>query len=235
LAEALQDVDRMYGRIPEKLRKDPDFKKFMKKAGPILSKGAGGPGYKGATLTLGGKYGDSYTIPPEDAKTLVNTKSLVRQGKKIAAKGSEKFATKALQKTAGLASRGMAALWGTPAVVAADLLLSSEVGIDQYGRHIDTPKGFEAAEKDNAIADYYSTYGSFPENYNADDHNQNAIIDRIESTVRSETMAAMLRQESGKQSQPTPEELARKKWRSSILRHEVITGENPMHEMGGGS
>jgi len=171
------------------------------------------------------------------AEALQDAKTLVKQGKNIGAKGSAKFATKALLKTGlGLASKGMAALWGYPAVVAADLLLGSSVaGIDQYGRKFDTPKGHDAIEKDNAIADYYATYGSFPENYNADDHNQNAIIDRIESTVRSETMAAMLRQESGKQSQPTPEELARKKWRSSILRHEVITGENPMHEMGGGS
>ena len=170
------------------------------------------------------------------ADVLQNAKTLVKQGKNIGAKGSAKFSARTLQKAGlGLASKGMAALWGTPDIVGESLLVSSDVGVDQYGRYSDTPKGHEAIEKDNAIADYYSTYGSFPENYNADDHNQNAIIDRIESTVRSETMAAMLRQESGKQSQPTPEELARKKWRSSILRHEVITGENPMHEMGGGA
>jgi hypothetical protein len=170
------------------------------------------------------------------AEALQDAKTLVKQGNKIGAKGAAKFSTKALQKAGlGLASKGMAALWGYPAILGEAALISANVGVDQYGRYSDTPEGHDAIEKDNAVADYYATYGSFPENYNADDHNQNAIIDRIESTVRSETMAAMLRQESGKQSQPTPEELARKKWRSSILRHEVITGENPMQEMGGGA
>jgi len=170
------------------------------------------------------------------AEALQNAKTLVKQGNKIEAQGAAKFSAKALQKVGlGLASKGMAALWGYPAILGEAAFISANVGVDQYGRKFDTPEGHDAIEKDNAVADYYATYGSFPENYNADDHNQNAIIDRIESTVRSETMAAMLRQESGKQSQPTPEELARKKWRSSILRHEVITGENPMHEMGGGA
>jgi hypothetical protein len=206
----------------------------MKKVKPILSKGAGGPGYKGATLTQGGKFGDSYTTPPEINP--VNTKDLVRQGKKIAAKGSARYAKRAL-KGVGLASKGLALLWGTPAVIGAELLISKDAGVDQYGRKVDTPEGYNAMTKDNAIADYYSTYGSYPESYNPGDHNQNAIIDRIEAKVRSETMANMLRRESGQQSQPTPEEEVRKKWRTQILTHEAITGENPMGEtgMGGGA
>ena len=182
-------------------------------------------------------FGGKPTTPDvaPSATTAINTKSLVRQGQKIAAKGSAKYATKALQKGSMLASKGLALLWGTPAVIGAELLISKDAGVDQYGRKVDTPEGYNAMTKDNAIADYYSTYGSYPESYNPGDHNQNAIIDRIEAKVRSETMAAMLRQESGKQSQPTPEEEVRKKWRTQILTHEAITGENPFNEMGGGA
>ena len=30
---------------------------------------------------------------------------------------------------------------------------------------ITTPKGFKAAEEDKAVADYFTEYGSFPENF----------------------------------------------------------------------
>ena len=148
----------------------------------------------------------------------VNTKSLIRQGQKIAAKGSARYATQALKKGASLASKGLAMLWGTPAVIGTELLISKDAGTDQYGRKIDTPEGYKSMQADNAVADYYATYGSYPENYKPGDHNQNAIVDRVEAKLRSEIMAKQLRQQSGvQQTQPTPEEMARNRWRREVL------------------
>jgi len=189
--------------------KEKALLRWSKQQGPkFTGKPIKGKPIKGATL----RDIAQPTINP------VNTKDLVRQGQKIAAKGSARYATKALQKGARLASKGLALLWGTPAVIGAELLISKDAGTDQYGRKIDTPEGYKSMQEDNAVADYYATYGSYPENYKPGDHNQNAIVDRVEAKLRSEIMAKQLRQQSGvQQTQPTPEEMARNKWRREVL------------------
>ena len=223
----LPDVDRMYGRIPESLQKNPDFKKFMKKAGPVLSKGYGKEGYKGATLTQGGKFGDSYTTPPsEEAKNLINSKSLVRQGKKIGAKTSANMVSKALRGSGKVALKGLGAVFGTPAIIAADLLDSKVAGTDQFGRALDTVDGFEAAKRDDKVADYFLTYGTFPEGTDLDSFNRDAVNSRITGKLRSEHMAQQLRQvnrgmefmRGNNPTQPTPEEQERQRFRYDVMR-----------------
>ena len=92
----------------------------------------------------------------EDPTSAINSASLVRQGKKIGAKASATFAGKALRKSASVAGKGLGVLFGGPAVIAADLLISDNAGQDQYGRSVDTPKGFKAAEEDKAVAYYFT-------------------------------------------------------------------------------
>jgi hypothetical protein len=213
----------MYGRIPESLQKNPDFKKFMKKAGPRLDKGYGKKGYKGATLTQGGKFGDSYTTPP--AENLVNSKSLVRQGAKIGAKTSAGVVSKALRNSAKIAMKGVGAVLGMPAVIAYDLLDSKTAGTDQFGRALDTPDGWEAAKQDDKVADYFATYGVLPEGTTEGSYNPTAVISRVEGKFRSEQMANTLRQVNrgmafmqGKNPvQETPEQMARKNIRDGIM------------------
>lgn len=242
MAEKLQGVDRMYGRIPESLQKNPDFKKFMKKAGPILSKGAGKEGYKGATLTQGGKFGDSYITPPgEESKNLVNSKSLVRQGAKIGSKTSTNIISKALRNSTKVAGKASGAVLGLPGMLAFDLLDSKKAGTDQFGRFLDTVDGMEAAKTDEKVADYFATYGVLPEGTAEGSFNMAAVTSRIESKLRSEQMANMLRQVNRGMSfmqgknpvQETPEQISRKNVRDSIM-NAWYPAEDTDHQSGRG-
>ena len=242
MAETLQGVDQMYGRIPESLQKNPDFKKFMKKAKPILAKGYGKKGYKGATLTQGGKFGDSYTTPPtEEAKNLVNSKSLVRQGAKIGAKTGTNILTKALRNSTKIAGKASGVVLGLPGILAFDLLDSKKAETIQFGRFLDTPDGMEAAKTDEKVADYYLTYGTLPEGTAEGSYNIAAVTSRIEGKLRSEQMANMLRQVNrgtafmqGKNPvQETPEQMARKDFRDNIM-NEWYPAEKTDHQSGRG-
>ena len=170
----------------------------------------------------------------EDPTSAINSASLVRQGKKIGAKASATFAGKALRKRAAVAGKGLGVLFGGPAVIAADLLISDNAGQDQYGRSVDTPKGFKAAEEDKAVADYFTEYGSFPENFDPEGgHNMNAVLDNIEKKLRSEQMANQVRQINGgmafmqgkTQTGPTPEQVERQKFRYDSMK--ALTGTTP--------
>ena len=162
----------------------------------------------------------------EDPTSAINSASLIRQGKRIGAKGSARFAAKALRGSAKLALRTAGTIFGTPAYIAADLLDSKKAGTDQFGRALDTPDGWEAAKRDDKVADYFLTYGTYPEETGTDSFNQEAVNSRIAGKLRSEHMAQQLRQVNngmafmqGKgMSQPTPEQQQRQKFRYDVMR-----------------
>ena len=54
----------------------------------------------------------------EDPTSAINSASLIRQGKRIGAKGSARFAAKALRGSAKLALRTAGTIFGTPAYIA---------------------------------------------------------------------------------------------------------------------
>ena len=168
----------------------------------------------------------------EDPTSAINSQSLVRQGKKIASKGSSSFAIKALRKSATLGGKALGILFGSPAVIASDLLLSAKkAGTDKYGRAVDTQKGFLSAQEDTATADYFAQYGSFPENVDFDARNPQAIFDRIKKQTHAQVMAEVLRNQTpfqrarGLNKQPTPEELARQAWGRKLVSPQVVQGE----------
>jgi len=167
----------------------------------------------------------------EDPTSAVNAKSLVRQGNKMAARGTANVAAKALRKTAGLAGKVLGTLFGTPAIIASDLLESKVAGTDKYGRAIDTQKGFQAAQEDTATADYFAQYGSFPENIDFTKRSPQAIFDRIKKQTEAQVMAEALRNQTpfqrarGINKQPTPEDLARQSWGRKLISNEVVQGE----------
>ena len=166
----------------------------------------------------------------EDPTSAVNSKSLVRQGNKMAARGTARVATKALRRTAGLAGKVLGTLFGTPAIIASDLVDSKVAGVDKYGRAVDTPKGFKSAQEDTATADYFAQYGSFPESVDFNVRNPQAIFDRIKKQTKAEVMAQQLRgtpyqRARGINKQPTPEDLARQSWGRKLISNEVVQGE----------
>ena len=166
----------------------------------------------------------------EDPTSAINSKSLVRQGNKMAARGTASVATKALRRTAGLAGKVLGTLFGTPAIIASDLLDSKVAGTDKYGRAVDTQKGFQAAQEDTATADYFAQYGSFPENVDFNVRNPQAIFDRIKKQTKAQVMAEALRNQTpyqrarGINKQPTPEDLARQSWGRKLISNEVVQG-----------
>ena len=112
--------------------------------------------------------------------------------------------------------------------------MQDNAGQDQYGRSVDTPKGFKAAEEDKAVADYFTEYGSFPENFDPEGgHNMNAVLDNIEKKLRSEQMASQVRQinsgmafmQGKTQAGPTPEQVERQKFRYDSMK--ALTGTTP--------
>ena len=166
----------------------------------------------------------------EDPTSAVNSASLVRQGKKIAAKGSANLASKLLRRSVGLAGKTLGMLFGSPAVIASDLVTSDTAGVDKYGRAVDTPKGFKLAQEDTATADYFAQYGSFPENVDFNKRNPQAIFDRIKKQTKSQVMAEQLSRNQiqrarGINQQPTPEDLARQSWGRKLISNEVVQGE----------
>ena len=166
----------------------------------------------------------------EDPTSAINSKSLVRQGNKIAAKGTASIAATALRKTAGLAGKVLGTLFGTPAVIADRLLDSKVAGTDKYGRAFDTQKGFQSIQEDTATADYFAQYGSFPENVDFNVRNPQAIFDRIKKQTKAQVMAEALRNQTpyqrarGINKQPTPEDLARQSWGRKLISNEVVQG-----------
>ena len=162
----------------------------------------------------------------EDPTTAVNSASLVRQGKKIGAKTSANMVSKALRGSGKLALKGLGTIFSMPVMIASDLLDSKKVGTDQFGRALDTPEGFEAAKRDDKVADYFLTYGTFPEETGTDSFNREAVNSRIAGKLRSEHMAQQLRQVSrgmefmrgNNPTQPTPEEQERQKFRYDVMR-----------------
>lgn len=166
----------------------------------------------------------------EDPTSAINSKSLVRQGNKMAARGTANVAAKALRKTAGLAGKVLGTLFGTPAIIASDLLDSKVAGTDKYGRAVDTQKGFQSAQEDTATADYFAQYGSFPENVDFNKRNPQAVFDRIKKQTKAQVMAEQLRRTPfqrarGINQQPTPEDLARQSWGRKLISNEVVQGE----------
>jgi len=177
----------------------------------------------------------------EDPTTAFNSKSLVRQGAKIGAKGSANYASKALRSSAKIAMKGVGAVFGMPAVIAYDLLDSKKAGTDQFGRALDTKDGWEAAKQDDKVADYFATYGVLPEGTNEGSYNPAAVISRIEGKLRSEQMANTLRQVNrgmafmqGKNPmQETPEQMSRKDFRDSVM-NAWYPAEDTDHQSGRG-
>ena len=177
----------------------------------------------------------------EDPTTALNSKSLVRQGRKISAKATANYASKALRNSAKVAMKASGAVLGMPGILAFDLLDSKVAGTDQFGRALDTPEGLEAAKTDNKVADYFLTYGTYPEGINIDSVNHNAVSSRIESKLRSEQMANTLRQVNrgmafmqGKNPmQETPEQMSRKDFRDSIM-NAWYPAEDTDHQSGRG-
>ena len=168
--------------------------------------------------TLQGKF--------EDPTSAINSASLVRQGKRIGAKTGTNAITKALRSSGKIAGRAFGTVLGTPAYIAADLLDSKVAGTDQFGRALDTPDGWEAAKRDDKVADYFLTYGTFPESTDLNSFNREAVNSRITGKLRSEHMAQQLRQvnrgmefmRGNNPTQPTPEEQERQRFRYDVMR-----------------
>ena len=162
-----------------------------------------------------------------DPRQAVNSKSLVRAGKKIAS-GAGGFMAKQLRQFAGMASKLGGRAWG-PVMLAEELLRSKTAGTDKYGRAIDTPTGFKNAQLDLETADYFATHGSFPENVDFNKRNPQAIFDRIKSQTKAEVTAQMLKMNPvqrarGINRQPTPESLARQQWDTMLTNPQMTQG-----------
>ena len=140
----------------------------------------------------------------EDPSTVVSSKALVNQGNRLGSKTSATLTAKALRGAAKQALSGAGRLlFSTPAVIAQDILISESVGQDQFGRAIDTPEGFQKAERDREVADYFMQYGAFPEESSGT--NQQAVENMIENKMKQQRMAQILRAEKGNQ-EITPEQ-----------------------------
>ena len=124
-------------------------------------------------------------------------------------------------------------------MLAFDLLDSKKAGTDQFGRFLDTVDGMEAAKRDDKVADYFLTYGTYPEGTTEGSVNVAAVTSRIESKLRSEQMANTLRQVNrgmafmqGKNpTQETPEQMARKDFRNNIM-NDWYPAERTDHQSG---
>ena len=177
----------------------------------------------------------------QDPTTAVNSKSLVRQGARIGAKTSANVMSKALRNSTKIAGKAGGIVLGLPGVLAFDLLDSKKAGTDQFGRFLDTVDGMEAAKRDDKVADYFLTYGTYPEGTTEGSVNVAAVTSRIESKLRSEQMANTLRQVNrgmafmqGKTPvQETPEQISRKNVRNSIM-NEWYPAESTDHQSGRG-
>lgn len=103
----------------------------------------------------------SQSIDPRQA---VNSKSLVRAGKKIAEKAAAtagEFSVKQLRKIAGAIGKTGGRAWG-PVMLAEQLLKSKKSGGDQWGRQLDTPTGFKAAQLDDQVVSQWINTGRPP-------------------------------------------------------------------------
>ena len=137
-----------------------------------------------------------------------DSKSLVKKGNKVGAQTNPKLTTSALRNAAGGVMKGAGKLlFNTPAVIATDILASKETGTDQFGRFVDTPEGFMKAERDREVAEYYMEYGAIPEDVDWSENGVNypAIENMIESKMKQERMAQLIRAEGG-QTDVTPEQ-----------------------------
>ncbi len=169
-----------------------------------------------------------------DPRQGINSKSLVRAGNKIGTKISANVIAKALRSSAKTVGKTGGTVLGMPGVLAFDLLASKQTGTDQYGRFLDTPEGLEGAKTDEKIADYYATYGTLPEGTTEGSFNAAAVIGGIEKRMKAERMAAILRQVNRGMSfmqgvnpmQETPEQIARKEMRNTIMRDLGMPGES---------
>jgi len=175
----------------------------------------------------------------EDPTTAINSKSLVRQGAKLGAKTSASSIAKALRGSAKIAGKVSGTVLGMPGILAFDLLASKQAGTDQYGRFLDTPEGLEGARTDEKVADYYATYGTLPEGTTEGSFNAAAVIGGIEKRMKAEQMASILRQinrgmpfmQGANPMQETPEQIARKEMRNTIMRDLGMPGESD-HQVG---
>ena len=161
-----------------------------------------------------------------DPRQAVNSKSLVRAGKKLAS-GTGGFMARQLRNFAGMATKVSGKAWG-PVMLAEELLRSKTAGTDKYGRAIDTPTGFRNAQLDLETADYFATHGAFPENTDFNKRNSRAIFDRIKSQTQAEVQAAMLKMnpvQRTRSQQPTPESLARQEWDRMLTNPNMTQGE----------
>jgi hypothetical protein len=169
-----------------------------------------------------------------DSRQSINSKSLVRAGKKIGAKVSAKAIANALRSSVKTAGKAGGTVLSMPGVLAFDLLASKQVGTDQYGRFLDTPEGLEGAKTDEKIADYYATYGTLPEGTTEGSFNAAAVIGGIEKRMKAEQMANILRQvnrgmsfmQGANPMQETPEQMARKKIRNTIMNDFQMAGDS---------
>ena len=177
----------------------------------------------------------------QDPTTAVNSKSLVRQGARIGAKTSANVMSKALRNSTKIAGKAGGIVLGLPGVLAFELLDSKKAGTDQFGRFLDTVDGMEAAKRDDKVADYFLTYGTYPEGTTEGSVNVAAVTSRIESKLRSEQMANTLRQvnrgmafmQGNNPVQETPEQMARKDFRNNIM-NDWYPAERTDHQSGRG-
>tara|TARA_R110000823_G_scaffold71378_7_gene164475 strand:- start:4275 stop:4793 length:519 start_codon:yes stop_codon:yes gene_type:complete len=148
--------------------------------------------------------------PQKSAFNNKETKSseLVKKGKNIGAK-SGSTAVKAL-KTLGKF------VWSAPAIESALFLESKTAGTDRFGRALDTPDGYKKALKDDEFSKYYLKHGSFPTAIASDTVNEGAVMHQIESKIRQNRMAQLIRGEAGNR-EATPEQLELEKEHNDFL------------------
>ena len=165
-----------------------------------------------------------------DPREAVNAKSLVRAGKdlgKKAVKASTAYGIKQLQNIAGGIAKTGGRAWG-PVMLAEQLLKSKKAGTDQWGRHLDTVKGWKAAQADDQIVNQWVTTGRPPMDLmekHGDVLNKQYIFEKVGNIQAQNAQEQMMQANSPEDYAGSPinasfDRLRRQKQQAELLRQE---------------
>ena len=164
----------------------------------------------------------------QDPRAFVNTKSLVRAGKKLAfetAQTASGAVIRKLRQVAGMATKAAGRGWG-PVMLAEELLVSKETGGDQYGRQLDSKQGFQNAILDDQVVSKWTDEGQPPfdlmEKYGKK-LNQNYIADKVAHIQQKRSMesGATRRSYQGSPINASFERLRQAKQSADLVRQEL--------------
>tara|TARA_Y100000310_G_scaffold286321_1_gene310386 strand:+ start:848 stop:1438 length:591 start_codon:yes stop_codon:yes gene_type:complete len=165
-----------------------------------------------------------------DPRQAVNAKSLVRAGKKMAVKAASTagaFGVKQLRQIAGTIGKTGGRAWG-PVMLAEQLLKSKKAGVDQWGRQVDTPAGFKAAQLDDQVVSQWINTGRPPMDLmekNGDVLSTQYIIQKVGKIQAQNAQEQMMKADSPEDYAGSPinasfDRLRRQKQQAELLRQE---------------